>query len=174
MQDKIKTIFVEVETDGGNGQSMYLDAGIADFLNSACDNPIRALLELQKILSTAMLATLEDSVRVAQAAGSRAAANKDATSTHTLKTLNPHFAELWEGRKTFEVRLNDRDFKVGDELVLEQWWPSPSMPVGSSLQPGNRYIIAEVLHILEHKDFPQGLKEGYCCMSIKVLHKGKV
>ena len=37
---------------------------------------------------------------------------------HELKTDSELFQAVVEGRKTFEIRFNDRDFKVGDELVL--------------------------------------------------------
>ena len=32
---------------------------------------------------------------------------------HLLKTINPYFQDVWDNKKTFEIRLNDRDFKVG-------------------------------------------------------------
>ena len=37
---------------------------------------------------------------------------------HLLKCEAKFFDALAEGRKTFEIRLNDRDYHVGDELVL--------------------------------------------------------
>lgn len=44
-------------------------------------------------------------------------------TTHTLKTLRSYWRALNDGTKTFEVRRNDRDFAVGDVLVLECWAP---------------------------------------------------
>lgn len=38
--------------------------------------------------------------------------------THRLKTQEPFWSDVAAGRKTFEVRVNDRDFRVGDSLVL--------------------------------------------------------
>jgi hypothetical protein len=40
--------------------------------------------------------------------------------THELKTINPYFTEVLEGLKNFEVRFNDRDFNVGDEVRLQE------------------------------------------------------
>lgn len=40
---------------------------------------------------------------------------------HRLKTLPIYFNEVLNGNKTFEVRFNDRDFKVGDILHLEEF-----------------------------------------------------
>jgi len=39
-------------------------------------------------------------------------------SKHFLKTWAEYFEAVKSGNKTFEVRVNDRDFKVGDILVL--------------------------------------------------------
>ena len=40
---------------------------------------------------------------------------------HELKTLPIYFEEVIEGRKSFEVRKNDRNFKVGDMLALNEY-----------------------------------------------------
>lgn len=37
---------------------------------------------------------------------------------HQLKTLSPYFNRIWDDQKTFEIRKNDRDFQVGDDLTL--------------------------------------------------------
>ena len=42
---------------------------------------------------------------------------------HHLKTWPSRFTALRTGAKTAEVRLNDRDFTVGDRLILEEWDP---------------------------------------------------
>jgi hypothetical protein len=41
--------------------------------------------------------------------------------THSLKTLNPYFAQVCVGEKTAELRLDDRGFEVGDTLRLQEW-----------------------------------------------------
>ncbi|EAF8203415.1 TPA: DUF3850 domain-containing protein [Listeria monocytogenes] len=43
------------------------------------------------------------------------------TKLHELKTMREYFAAVAEGRKTFEIRKNDRDFKVGDYLLLKDF-----------------------------------------------------
>lgn len=40
---------------------------------------------------------------------------------HVLKTLAPYFDAVADGSKTFELRKNDRGYKVGDVLVLQRW-----------------------------------------------------
>lgn len=75
---------------------------------------------------------------------------------HVLK-LQPRFAEaVKEGRKTFEVRRDDRDFKVGDTLTFTDLDGKPyGMPA------------YEVTYKLPREDFPAGLCEGYCVLGIK-------
>jgi len=40
---------------------------------------------------------------------------------HQLKIWPEFFAKLADGTKTFEVRRNDRGFKMGDVLWLHEW-----------------------------------------------------
>lgn len=42
---------------------------------------------------------------------------------HELKTLPHHFAAIQDGSRRFDVRFNDRDFKVGDSLLLREFAP---------------------------------------------------
>ncbi|MHB9019384.1 MAG: DUF3850 domain-containing protein [Minisyncoccota bacterium] len=41
-------------------------------------------------------------------------------SYHQLRCQQPYFDALLSGDKTFEVRLNDRPYQVGDEVGLEE------------------------------------------------------
>lgn len=49
---------------------------------------------------------------------------KRAAKIHTLKTWPEYFAAVVDGRKRFELRRNDRDFRVGDCLVLQEFDPT--------------------------------------------------
>lgn len=42
---------------------------------------------------------------------------------HELKCWPQFFQATREGTKRFELRRNDRDFRVGDELLLKEWDP---------------------------------------------------
>lgn len=43
---------------------------------------------------------------------------------HRLKIWPNYYNAVTSGLKTFEVRIDDRDYKVGDILELEEWDPS--------------------------------------------------
>lgn len=40
---------------------------------------------------------------------------------HELKILPEHFLPVFDGLKLAELRKNDRDFEVGDQLLLMEW-----------------------------------------------------
>lgn len=54
-------------------------------------------------------------------------------TTHELKTWPEYYDPILRGEKTFEYRLNDRDFHVGDTLQLNRWDPQRGVYTGESL-----------------------------------------
>ena len=40
---------------------------------------------------------------------------------HHLKTLPTFYQAVIDGKKPFEIRNNDRNFKSGDYIILEEW-----------------------------------------------------
>lgn len=40
---------------------------------------------------------------------------------HELKSMPALFAALWDGAKRFDIRRADRDFRVGDGIILREW-----------------------------------------------------
>lgn len=77
---------------------------------------------------------------------------------HKLKTWPEHFEEVYLGNKTFEARKNDRDYKTGDVLVLQEYDPDGYCYTGRELEKN-------VTHILHGGQF--GIEEGYVIMSIQ-------
>ncbi|WP_025684276.1 ASCH/PUA domain-containing protein, partial [Paenibacillus maysiensis] len=75
---------------------------------------------------------------------------------HELKLWPEYFQAVWDGTKTFEVRLNDRDYQVGDMLVLLEWDPVKNEWTGSG-------ICKRVTYILDNPNF---VKEGYIIMGL--------
>jgi len=88
-------------------------------------------------------------------------------SIHELKTDPQVFRDLKKGRKTFELRLNDRNYQTGDYLLLKETeHSSAEMKEGESLVFTSAYCLAQVTHILNGPIY--GLQDGWCIMSIKV------
>lgn len=75
-------------------------------------------------------------------------------TVHSLKILPEYFKSVKDGTKRFEIRYNDRNYKVGDLLLLREW--------SNGHYTGNE-IIVKVTYIL---DKFQGLKNNYVVMSI--------
>lgn len=50
--------------------------------------------------------------------------------THALKTWLSEFAEMIDGTMTFQFRKDDRNYEVGDVLVLREWDPNVNQCVG--------------------------------------------
>jgi ASC-1-like (ASCH) protein len=76
--------------------------------------------------------------------------------THRLKTLTQYFENVQNGRKSAELRLNDRDYQVGDILVLEGYDANDKLYVGGS-------VTKQITHILSGC---RGLEPGYCVLSL--------
>lgn len=76
---------------------------------------------------------------------------------HDLKTWLEPFSAILRGDKKAEYRLNDRDFKVGDSLNLQEWNEEKEEYTGRS-------ILADITHIVEGGKF--GIPESYCVMTI--------
>ena len=79
--------------------------------------------------------------------------------THALKTWPEYFEEMREGRKKFEIRYNDRAFRVGDILLLREYLPTTKCYTGRELKAVVTYML----------DFHVGLVDGYVGMSIELL-----
>lgn len=80
------------------------------------------------------------------------------SNVHELKTWPPHFEHVRLGAKRFEVRSTlDREFAIGDVLVLREWDPATKAHTG-------RTCSVVVTHMLEGPAF--GIPEGVCIMSI--------
>lgn len=56
------------------------------------------------------------------------------------KVWPEYFQQILDGRKTFEVRLNDFEINEGDTLVLKEWDPSTKDYTGRELTRKVGYI----------------------------------
>ncbi|GAB6931617.1 hypothetical protein JCM10914A_56000 [Paenibacillus sp. JCM 10914] len=74
---------------------------------------------------------------------------------HELKILPEYFQAVWNGTKTFEVRKNDRNYAVGDTLVLKEWKPEDGY-TGSGL-------VRRVSYMLDDSEY---VKEGFVILGL--------
>ncbi|KKN20461.1 hypothetical protein LCGC14_0935420 [marine sediment metagenome] len=68
------------------------------------------------------------------------------TQVHDLKCWPESFAAIGQERKTLELRKNDRDFQVGDYLLLREYEPGPNARYTGAT------TLASVTHILREGD----------------------
>ena len=75
---------------------------------------------------------------------------------HHLKCRSKEFRAMVEGIKNFDYRVNDRDFKVGDELIEHE--------VDRDMSETGDTFTCKVSYILYGEEF--GLPKNACIMSI--------
>ena len=74
---------------------------------------------------------------------------------HELKILPEYYKAVKKGTKRFELRKDDRDYAVGDMIVLHEW--------NGERYTGSKDLYIPILYVL--RDCPEyGLKEGYCIL----------
>jgi hypothetical protein len=61
--------------------------------------------------------------------------------THILKTWPEYFQAIWTDDKTFEYRRNDRDYKEGDKLILQEYDPKTNKYSGREIECNAGYIL---------------------------------
>jgi hypothetical protein len=75
---------------------------------------------------------------------------------HCLKTWPKYYAAVVSGEKVFEIRKNDREFNVGDALVLQEFNPDTGMYTGEMITKVITYV----------SDCAPFLPDGFVAMSI--------
>ena len=76
---------------------------------------------------------------------------------HELKITQPFFNGVFTGKKKFEVRRNDRDFKVDDVLILKEYIPETRSYTGE-------VIRVVVTYILDDENY---CKDGFVILGIE-------
>lgn len=75
---------------------------------------------------------------------------------HELKIAPEYYQAVWNHKKNFELRKDDREYAVGDILVLREW--ADGDYTGSA-------IVRTVCYILRNcKKY--GLADGYCILGL--------
>lgn len=77
------------------------------------------------------------------------------STTHELKIMPEFYNAVIENKKKFEIRKNDRNFQVGDNVVLREF----SESAGYS----GRYALGTILYITDYNQ-----KEEYIVFSFQL------
>lgn len=75
---------------------------------------------------------------------------------HDLKLVSKYYQHVVDGKKRSEVRLNDRNYQIGDTVTLHEGWPGLN-----GFEYTGRTVSARISYI---DDF--GCQHGYVNLSI--------
>lgn len=78
---------------------------------------------------------------------------------HELKLNTEYFLDVFMGRKLFEVRKNDRDFKVGDLVTFVEF-----LPDSQEYAEGNQSFTRRIIYITNYEQ-----KDGYVVFALEKL-----
>jgi hypothetical protein len=84
---------------------------------------------------------------------------------HELKLWPEFFEPVKNESKKFELRKADRDYKVGDVLILREWSPETEEYTG-------RILKREVTYMISGPKL--GLEEGYCILSLGLVNNSNL
>lgn len=77
---------------------------------------------------------------------------------HQLKVLPDYYQAIVDRRKTFEIRKNDRDFQVGDLVILKEF---------NGAEFTKRHTKAQITYICDYAQ-----NENYVVFSIRLIEIG--
>lgn len=80
--------------------------------------------------------------------------------THDLKCWPKFFPHVFDNSKPFEVRKRDRDYRVGDRLLLREWNPDDGTYSGRSIERAITYVLTA-------DDAPWALEHGFCVLGLR-------
>lgn len=85
-------------------------------------------------------------------------------TTHTVRSWSYLFQEMKAGRKTHDLRKNDREYAVGDRLLLQEYNQAYGTYTGESL-------LMDITYITGRSTVPCAvstavLPDDYCILSV--------
>lgn len=84
---------------------------------------------------------------------------EDMKRMHELKIIPKYFEDIKSGNKNFELRKDDRDYKVGDLITLKEY-------------ENGKYTGREIKNIcityILRDAIEYGLMQGYCILGLHV------
>ncbi len=82
------------------------------------------------------------------------------TRTHHVKCWPRFYKAIDNGTKPFEVRFDDRNYRVGDILIIQEYDPE------SNYFSGNE-VSREITYKVNGRAF--GIQEGFCVLGLKAI-----
>lgn len=79
---------------------------------------------------------------------------------HMVKTVVDVFHDVWDHRKPFEVRKDDRGYAVGDLVFQHEYDPAAATFSG-------RYVLGRITYKLDGGQF--GIEPGFCVLALDLL-----
>jgi ParB family chromosome partitioning protein len=80
---------------------------------------------------------------------------------HRLKLLDTYWHDKMRGLKPWEIRLNDRDYELGDLVEYHRLMPSNMMST-------HERMYSQISYVLQDEKY---LKDGYCIFSERSISK---
>lgn len=80
--------------------------------------------------------------------------------THELKCEERFFYDILRGEKRFEVRRNDRDYQVGDALLLK------ACDFNGNDTKEVRKLLCRVVYMLRHEACPNGVPHEFVVLGL--------
>lgn len=80
-------------------------------------------------------------------------------AVHELKILPEYFKAQKAGKKNFEIRKNDRNYQIGDWLLLKEYNPKIKEFTG-------RKVMVEITYITDYQQ-----KNGYVVLGTKHIEE---
>lgn len=77
---------------------------------------------------------------------------------HELKILSEYFNPVLQHKKNFEIRFNDRNFRIGDYIKLKEYNPKTNTYSG-------RTISGKITYITDYNQ-----KSGYVVFSFELIN----
>lgn len=84
--------------------------------------------------------------------------------THVVKSWPNFFIPIEEGTRHHELRLNDRNYQVGDKLLLQEYLPDEQKYTGRDLTVKITSITSREIPCAVSGS---GLDDEYCILSIE-------
>lgn len=90
---------------------------------------------------------------------------------HELKLNSKYYYDSLMNIKTFEIRKNDRNFKIGDILKLVEYFPVliEGKYKGEIVFTG-QFHYKQITYILDDQEY---LREGYVCLGLQPIPEPK-